>query len=303
MDHNNPHNLPADESLDVRIRESLSLESDALSLARLERHWRVESQRHTRRRLARRAIPLAAAALLAGIFFLIPQADQREEISVIEPVLEPSIPNHSTDNLSAGRPPTAYERILFAAATRIQEPPAQLPPALPSPAIAREATVDRLTDELVANVQSVGGIELVRQTLDEETRYSLMQRLLTAKSRSALVAYLSIVHDKTLRAEALVAGAEMKELPVEGFIELLGHDNESVRLAAAMVLGRMNRCEMTTALIDRVQQQPSDSTEAWFALFACRCEAADTFLVHATQSPKLLGQLNHARLQWMQLSY
>ncbi len=328
-------------SLDALIRESLRLEPDAIGGERLERLWRVESRRQARRQLARRAVPLAAAAMLACLFFFASRKEPVDDVANTGKTPKPSIrqssaPDHvtvpgpiaidsvaidglasaertisepvvSTDNLSAGRPPTTYERILFVAATRIQKPPPPLPPASPSAALVREVTVARLTGELAAYEQVAGGIqrwrELVRKTPDAEVRYALMQRLLTAKSQPSLVAYLSLVRDRALRDEALAAGAELKELPVDGFIELLGHEDESVRLAAAVVLGRMNRCEMTAALIDRVQQQPSNSQEAWFALFACRCDAADTFLVHATQSPQLLGQFNHAQLQWAQLSY
>ncbi|MCO6042912.1 hypothetical protein NG895_03230 [Aeoliella sp. ICT_H6.2] len=55
---------------------------------------------------------------------------------------------------------------------------------------------------------------------------------------------------------------------------------------------------LTQALIARIEERPSRSKEAWFALFSCRCDAADDFLFRATHSPRLLGQLNNARLQW-----
>ncbi len=402
MEHYNSHNSPAGESLDKLIRESLRQEEDPLCVGRLEGHWRVQSRQHACRRLAWRAVPLVSAALLASIFFFFPRQELPKDtvtggkspelsspyipashgVTVPDPAA-PSWQAHSepitpelvvpAENLSAGRPPTACERILFLAATRIQEPSASL-----STTEVVECLIDRLAAEPAADVraicksvgldaksygreeveklllekladaeverqrailrlfavygteralaqivaisrdESIRGVsfntieamvgvqrwgEVVRMTPDEEVRHEMMQRLLTIETQPALVAYLKLVRDETLRDEALVAGAEMPKLPVDGFIALLNHRDESIRLAAAVVLGRLNRCEMTTALIKRIQQQPSDSKEAWFALFACQCDAADSFLVHATRSPQLLGQFNNARLQWTRLSY
>ncbi|MGI9457660.1 MAG: HEAT repeat domain-containing protein [Aeoliella sp.] len=397
MNYNGPPNSSADESLDDLIRESLRLEEDPFRVVRLERHWRGQSQRQAWRRLAWRAIPLTAAAILAAVFFIVPRQDRPQEISTVENGPERSIPHPSMpdrvttpgpisidwraesepaasgDSLSAGRPPTAYERILFLARTRLQEPTTP-----PTATVALEKVIDQLatdpamdvrtacrsmdlestsgrrgeveaqlleklsassmnrknaivqllaiygtelslpplielsSDEAnrrhtLSTIESLIGVErlgeVVRIASDEQVRRALLQRMLTAETPPALIAYLMLVRDETVRDEALAAGAELPKLPIEGFIALLGHEDEAVRLASAVVLGRMNRCEMTEALISRIQFQPSDSKEAWFALFACRCDAADTFLVHATQSPQLLGQFNNARLQWAQLNY
>lgn len=392
MDYNEPPKSHADDSLDELIRESLRLESDPLCINRLERHWRGQSQRLALRRLAWRAIPLTAAAMLLAIYFFYSPQDRPQQVSTPGPNPEQtndhdstpdrvsipgpisvdwqagSEPTATADNFSAGRPPTTYERLLFVAKTRIQEPSTP-----PSATAALEKAVDRIANEPAADaraicsaidisrddgetllleqlstataarqraimrllsvygterslpqlieqssnetdrhvsfatIEAIVGVErlgeVVRMASDEQVRYALLQRLLAAETPPALIAYLAVVRDDSLRDEAIAAGVELPQLPIQRFIELLGHEDEAVRLSSAIVLGRMNRCEMTEALIARIQLQPSDSKEAWFALFACRCDAADTFLIHATRSPKLLGQFNNARLQWSRLSF
>jgi len=157
-------------------------------------------------------------------------------------------------------------------------------------------------DEALAAIEAIAGVErwleVARQCPDPQVRQAIAARLLTRGDRRSLLAFLSLVYDESLRHDALAAADDLRELPIKPLVALLDHANEPVRLATALALGRMNRCEMTTALITRVSKRPSRSKEAWFALLACRCDAADEFLAHATRSPRLLGQLNNARVQW-----
>lgn len=167
-----------------------------------------------------------------------------------------------------------------------------------------ELALDRTVgDEALATIEQIVGVdrwvEAARQTPDKRLHRLIAKRLVTADSPPALLAFLSLVGDEDLRSDAIEAALEVPELPVAQLIELLDHQQEPVRLAAAVALGRINRCEMTEALIDRVNNRPSRSKEAWLALLTCRCDAADRFLARAGQDPRLLGQLNNARLRWV----
>lgn len=391
-----PADPAPDEALDALIGEALDCQGDAEQVERLQQYWQLESQRYRQQQseqpLRRRtpwrraaAAMAAAACLLVAMIggWMIVASDQREveqlaledkppQAEPSEPKVSPaatdSSPKEATESLSAGRPPTEYERFVFMTQTR-QRPPMprlaleQLVPqaieqvaARPSEnvsAIVQQLTrgqrrfdrgewEDRLLEALeespedqrtaicrllavfgsqrsvpallqqgrsetsqavaLATIEAIVGVEhwadVARGTSNAELRQAIARRLLSADSSPALLAYLELVGDPMLRDDALAAAVDLRDLPIEPLVALLDHEQESVRLAAAVTLGELNRCEMTQAVIARIEARPSRSKEAWFALFSCRCDAADDFLFRATHSPRLLGQLNNARLQW-----
>jgi len=118
-------NLPLDESLDRAIHEALQVNVELERLIRLEYHWLARSrQQHWRGRIQRVA---AIAALLATVVAL-DVAWNRQAGQPRQPVESPGeiVEKLAVDNptpadngdvraieLSAGRPPTAYERLVF----------------------------------------------------------------------------------------------------------------------------------------------------------------------------------------------
>ena len=398
MDRHN-HNPPPEE-LDELIRRALAdeLRGDGVQLtddesrrvARLRQFWLEASGRELagatpQHRGVWRAAMLAAAASLVVAAWLAwsnetqqlanPNGGDRPEHpepQAMNPAGESQVTGDAAappPSVSAGRAPTAYERMLFVARTRTRLPaPApeggplkqdpqqwiaqalrqmqanpqvkiaalqEVPPnrqkivslllaKLPTSPAAQQTAICqllgalgderavpgllKLADSRVAGDAALRAIasltrgeqwlELARQAPNRPVRVAIATRLLTVGDRPALLAYLSLVYDEALRDDALTATVEMRELPIESLVAFLDHSEEPVRLATAFALGRMNRCEMTDALISRVNKRPSRSKEAWFALLACRCEAADAFLTYATRNPHLLGQLNNARVQW-----
>jgi HEAT repeat protein len=125
--------------------------------------------------------------------------------------------------------------------------------------------------------------------------------LLASESDVALRNYLSLVAHNATRDEALAIVREVSAPVVGQLFALLEDEDKTVRLGAALVLGKVNGAEVTRSLIARVTARPAGSTEAWIALLACRGELAEDFFAYATQRPQLLGYVNGARLQWAQL--
>ena len=90
----------------------------------------------------------------------------------------------------------------------------------------------------------------------------------------------------------------VQQMISQRLVKLLDDDQLATRQAASKAISLSFDCSAVDALIDRVASQPSGNRESWFALFACRCQAANEFLSNASENPRLLGQFNNARLQW-----
>jgi hypothetical protein len=160
----------------------------------------------------------------------------------------------------------------------------------------REATL--ATIELIVDVEKLP--DVIRNSANSRLRLELMRRLLARNTQTALIAYLSLVHDEATSRIALALVEETPRLPVTALLAALDHQDRSIRQAAALVLGRANDAEVTKLLIARVTGRPSDSTEAWLALMVSRGALASEFLVYASHRPQLLGHFNAARVQWGQ---
>ncbi len=389
MNHNGPdmnHN-----DLDEQIRAALQVERSPQQLARLECFWqrqsRVERRRRIRRVAALAATTLAATTLAAVALsvWLGRQEPARRPLEASRPrQIAPTRPdpNHAdapqpadapqhamvaqrpsgAKPLSAGRPPTTYERFLFAVHTRrsaagkppspvakidevigqlTRDPQADaeqlaessglmqydaqrrlLPQLLRSsderkhavlqllavcgtwrsvPHLLRLGRRETFRDEALATIERIVGLErladVVGRATDQRVRAALFNRLLTADSEPALRGYLSLVQHDATRAEALAVADAVGQPLLASLLALLDDEDEAVRLSAALVLGHANGPEVTHALIARVTQQPSDRTETWIALLVCRGAQAEEFFAYATRQPRLLGQVNLARVR------
>ncbi len=157
-------------------------------------------------------------------------------------------------------------------------------------------------DEALTTLQQIVGVQrladVVGQTTDRRVRAAILSRMLTADPKPALRSFLSLIHDDAIRGEALaVADAHARPLLGE-LLNLLEDEDESVRISAALVLGHVNGPEVTDSLIARVTQETPPPSEAWIALLACRGARAEEFFAYATRQPRLLGQVNLARVWW-----
>jgi hypothetical protein len=313
MNNDDFREIPHDE-LDRVIREALRLDTDTRCLARLEQYWVVQSRRQLWRRRALFVLPAAAAAaILVALLMVTKDGESHKRTAEADrnsaPVQEDAAPleammadNRETDDHShsAGREPTEYERFVFIARTGNPTASTSLPNKIEKPNRRRDAK----PEEIVATIERTAGLEgLVKtagRTTEPKLRLAIMLRLLKFDSEAVLLGYLSLVRDEATRPLALAAAESAPELPIAELLTRLDHDEKWVRLAAAMVLGHVNGPEVTQSLIARVTEKPSEATEAWLALMACRGAMAEEFLAYASRRPQLLGHLNNARVQWAQ---
>ena len=170
------------------------------------------------------------------------------------------------------------------------------------PALLRLGRDEAVRDDALATIEHIVGMEGLPQVIGiaktADLRNAMIRRLLASGSEAALLGYLSLVHDDALGAEALAVAQEAHALPIDDLFTLLDHKTKAVRVSAATVLGSVNGPEVTKLLITRVTEKPSDSSEAWMALLACRGEVAEEFFAYATHRPQLLGHLNSVRARW-----
>jgi hypothetical protein len=168
----------------------------------------------------------------------------------------------------------------------------------------RQGASQELVVSVVEKIDGVGGlVRVAKQAADGKLRDSIVLRLLQFDSSDAKTAYLMLVRDGTTREDALAAVDSLPDPPVQALLDSLDHDDQWARVASAIVLAHVNGPEVTQSLIDRVMERPSEATEAWIALMACRGEVAGDFLSYAATTPQLLGHMNSARVQWEQMVY
>ena len=373
------------DDLDNLLRESLSVESPPPRLARLEQFCRRRSRAERRGRFVRWASALAATVLAAASLSIWAQRDEPAgEVARTDPATraapldaepdraEPPAPNRivsgadETPSLSAGRAPTAYERLIFAVrageSVAIERPsvadafaellkrPGDDPGAdvqqlvetcgvaraeleqtllseLASPSDERRHFAVRLLtvcgtprsvpgllqlsrqepfcDEALDAVERIVGVAglsgVVRETPDRRVREAILRRLVRADSSEAARGYLALTADERLRDEAIAAADAAGPSFVAALLDLLDDEDKAVRRAAALVLGHVNGPEITQSLIARVTEDPGRSTETWMALLACRGERAKEFFAVAMSSPRFLGRVNCARVEWARM--
>jgi hypothetical protein len=165
----------------------------------------------------------------------------------------------------------------------------------------REPFCDEALDA-VERIVGVGGLSgVVRETPDRRVREAILTRLVRAGSDEAARGYLTLTADERLREEAIAAAEAAGPSFAAAMLDLLDDEDKAVRRAAALVLGRVNGPEITQSLIARVTDDPSRSTETWMALLACRGEQAQEFFAMAMSSPRFLGRVNCARVEWARM--
>jgi hypothetical protein len=378
-----------DDDFDQLLRGALDVEPQPAQLARLETFWRDQMRVDARRRNVRwlaAATILVAAAAWAGVAsrrgLRTAPAPQSTEIAASPSGNDVMTAAESanaaqarraltTTSPSAGRAPTVYERLAFAAAAPAAEqngPIATIADidaaiarlvAAPTKDVTkvaqetgraiglrdrriarmlqsrfRRASQDErlaiialaagsgsvdfvpwllktaarpvLREASLSAVEAIAGAEnvaaIARRADHPSVRVALMTRLLTSGSQQAVLQYLALVVDRTIRDEALSAAEAAQPLPLDALLAHLDDDDKAIRLAAAQVLGHVNGPEVSRALITRLSQPDQPTVEAWMALLACRGEAVDRFLRQAVYEPRFLPQVNNARAYWARMT-
>jgi hypothetical protein len=251
--------------------------------------------------LARRSIDRSANRLATAVDAAIARAAANPKIDAAQVAKEAGLFAADAEPLlldrltrTRGREQVAVVRLLGECGTQ-RSTPALL--TLAGRESLRPAILDSI--ERIVGVDELAGV--VRQARLRDVQAALLHRMLTAESDGALRGFLSLVPDPSTRIEALAAAEALESLPIDGWMTLLGDDEKSVRLSAAIVLGHVNGPEITAALIREVTEAPSPPAEAWVALVACRDESAEQFLAGAARQPRWLGQLNNARVTWARM--
>jgi hypothetical protein len=296
------------DELDRLIRAALVVDADPRRVDRVERYWRVESRKDVWRRRRYFAMTAAAAAVvLIGLLIVARKGDEGGETAnarpapgavrtEAEPVQEIAAGelHHGAASGLPGRAPTEYERFIFIARM-----------GKPTPAMAGK--VDEVngppanSEEILAEIERTGGVSglvgAAKRSREPELQRAAVGRLLELGSEEALLGFLALVRDGSTQASALGVADSASQLPLEGLLGFLDHDDKAVRRSAALLLGHVNGPAVTQALIARVTEKPSGATETWMALMECRGEMAQQFVAYAATRPQLLGYLNGARVQ------
>ncbi len=233
-----PENSAADDALDDAIRNAMQVEVNESRLARLEHYWNIQSQRERWRRNARRVIGLSAAAVVvvAGLL-LVWSREQRidtaqvvqdssrqvvESVPAIVPLTENTVP--IKPSLSAGRPPTAYEQLMFAARTGVEmrhvATAAKLDEAIRS--VAANGDVD------AAKIVASSGLKraeaeahLLRrlEIAPADDQHAVLRMLAACGSPRSAPALLQLAQHESLRTEALATLEQL--IGIEGLARVV----------------------------------------------------------------------------------
>ena len=251
--------------LDKLIHDSLQAEPSRQQLARIEDFWREQSKAvtsHGTRRLRRFCRPKYWAAAIATTIMvavatslcLWMQEPSREPVATKLPTpIEPTVSGNKhvgepkvvvaaesqpkDDSPSAGRPPTAYERIFFAAATRKSVAAeqssmiAKIDTAIGKLVLDPEDNVEQLAKSLRSTQCDTEGLLLRRLLRSKDDRKrAVMQLLAVCGTRRSTLHLLRLSKREAFRAEALTAVERI--VGVEQLAQLASQtDNRHVRAA------------------------------------------------------------------------
>lgn len=137
---------------------------------------------------------------------------------------------------------------------------------------------------------------LVRNEPDPAVRRELLSMLLSRGDRRSVQAFLGNVDDRRTWAEALDCLSLVPSPPISTLIQCLRGPQAADRMAAAQVLGRLNRTEVSRELIAMIGRGQYRQ-EAMIALLASSETTAQEFLAKAARDPMLSATLWNAQRQ------
>ncbi len=243
-------NLPSDKGLDEAIRASLLSQTDESRLRRLERFWHLQSQRQARLRQVLVTLPLATAAVAAVVFCAI--LWNRHEDTQSAQANRNTLPRGNNSDLAdtgntdrtpidqsqlGGRPPTGYERFVFAVRTSALVP-----------ATTMSATIDEAINQLRQNpesnanqiVNSPGFERRVAEALllrrlprsTNEDQRAILRLLAVCGTSRSTPAILGLSRHDSLRDDALQTIEQI--VGIENLAQLVGSGLDR-RMRAALI--------------------------------------------------------------------
>lgn len=152
---------------------------------------------------------------------------------------------------------------------------------------------------VLGDVQTLAG--LVIHETDRASRQVLLSELLSRQNEEALGAWLDLLMNGQTRDAALATLDEQTMPPVKLLFEIMRGPDYSRRMAAAVVLGRIDDPDITQVLI-RLSQSNFNRQEALVGLLASRDQQAGRFLALASRDQTMVGAVYSAQLQLQSLS-
>ena len=136
-----------------------------------------------------------------------------------------------------------------------------------------------------------------RNQRDSALRQELLGILLTRGDGPSVRAYLGCVDDAETSGDALACLAGVQDPPVQVLLQFLRSPQAGERTAAAVVLGRLNRPEVSQELIAMIARGLYRQ-EAMIALLSSSDATAREFLADAARNPLLSATLWNAERQF-----
>ena len=142
---------------------------------------------------------------------------------------------------------------------------------------------------------------LTPKEADAELQEQMLAALLARGECRAVAAYLDLVTRPGLEGRPLAALSRVKRPPVEMLFQFLAGPQFSRRLAAALVLGRLDGPAITRRLM-QLAAGGGNRQEAMVALLACSNEEATQFVNTARQNVLFAGVLSAATFHYRSLT-
>jgi len=165
-----------------------------------------------------------------------------------------------------------------------------------------EATHDAAFDAILELADADTLLQLAYRHQDAEMRSRLCQELLARNEERAIAAFLQLVMDPAQRQIALEGLDTEATLPIDLLFRFMRSSDPSRRLAAAIVLGRIDRPEVTERLI-AVARSQFNRQEALVALLVDRDRRAQEFLALAQRDQGFFAAVNSAHVQLQLISH
>jgi hypothetical protein len=306
------------DPLDRLLADARWAEPAPEAIDRLRGQWRSLMLRRARRRRHLFALATAGSLLALGLGlwqFLSPTLRSVQEnqfvppsrpqtVKVVQPKRDSSLavkhprvappaakPRHSPANPYEQMLATAHRRVVRqrhrelaaepAETTAPREPPAAFavkPTSLNVPQAASSATLGRLA---------------IKEP-DAAVRQQMLSVLFARHDRASLNVFLERVEDPRTSADALACVSDTADLPVQTLFQSLYSPKSERRIAAARVLGRLDRPEVSRELITMVTRGICRQ-EAMIALLSSSETTARQFLADAERNPLLSATLWNAK--------
>jgi hypothetical protein len=175
-----------------------------------------------------------------------------------------------------------------------------------TPLLLRASLQAALHGPAIRAIGKIGDAEtiarLVPKEADAELQEEMLAALLGRGEPRAVAAYLDLVTRPGLEGRPMAALARVEQPPVEMLFQFLAGPKLSRRLAAALVLGRLDGPAITPRLI-QLAAGGASRQEAMVALLASDNEDAIRFVQNARRSTLLAGVLSAANFQYRSLSH